>query len=82
MLTEMASVLAGLDGPVFVIESHARNPSRSIPPSLASDVKYALSVTATAKGVPNGYDLIWLRYRVLVTFQLQVDFDVDTGLGT
>ncbi|CAB3773863.1 peptidase S8 [Burkholderia sp. MSh2] len=72
----------GLADPVFDIEYHARNASRSVPASSAPDVKYALVVTVTAKGVPNVYDLIRQRYPVLVPVQLQVDLDVDTSLGT
>ncbi|KVM63420.1 peptidase S8 [Burkholderia ubonensis] len=71
-----------LADPAFDIEYHARAASRGVPASSAPDLKYALVVSVTAKGVPNVYDLIRQRYPVLVPVQLQVGLDIDTELGT
>lgn len=71
---------SSLVDPVFDIEYHARAASRGVPASSAPDVRYALVVSVTAKGVPNVYDLIRQRYPVLVPVQLQVDINVDTDL--
>lgn len=63
--------------PVFDIEYHARQSSRGVPPASAPDVKYALIVTVTATGIPDLYDLIRQRYKVLQPVTLRAEATVE-----
>lgn len=67
-----------LASPVFDVEYHAREVSRSVPPSSAPDVAFALIVTVKAVGVSNLYDLIRQKYPVLLPVELRADVVIDT----
>ncbi|MWL87158.1 S8 family peptidase [Cupriavidus sp. SW-Y-13] len=67
-----------LSSPVFDVEYHAREVSRSVPPASAPDVSFALVVTVHAPGVTNLYDLIRQKYPVLQPVELRSDVVIDT----
>lgn len=69
---------ASLSSPVFDVEYHAREVSRSVPPTSAPDVSFALVVTVQAPGVANLYDLIRQKYPVLLPVELRADVVIDT----
>ncbi len=66
-----------LVGPVFDIEYHARKNSRSVPQESAPDVHYALVVTVRAIEIPNIYDLIRQKYRVLQPVDINIQTQID-----
>lgn len=69
---------SALSSPVFDVEYHAREASRSVPPASAPDVSFALVVTVRAPGVSNLYDLIRQKYPVLLPIELRSDVVIDT----
>jgi len=69
---------ASLSSPVFDVEYHAREVSRSVPATSAPDVSFALVVTVQAPGVSNLYDLIRQKYPVLLPIELRTDVLIDT----
>lgn len=66
-----------LSSPVFDVEYHAREASRSVPPASAPDVPFALVVTVRAPGVTNLYDLIRQKYPVLLPVELRAGVDIE-----
>jgi hypothetical protein len=69
-----------LVGPVFDVEYHAREAGRSIKKiQSAPDVHFALVVTIKAEGVPNIYNLVRQKYKVLVPVELRADIDLDAA---
>lgn len=71
-----------LADPVFDIEYHARESSRGVPPASAPDVRYALIVTVTAKGMPELYNLIRQRYEVLQPVILRTEITVGVSAAS
>lgn len=67
-----------LSSPVFDVEYHAREVSRSVPPASAPDVLFALVVTVKTTDVANLYDLIRQKYPVLLPVELRADVVIDT----
>jgi hypothetical protein len=67
-----------LSSPVFDVEYHAREVSRSVPPASAPDMSFALVVTVKAIGVANLYDLIRQKYPVLMPVELRTNVVIDT----
>lgn len=67
-----------LSSPVFDVEYHAREVSRSVSPASAPDVSFALVVTVKTTGVANLYDLIRQKYPVLLPVALRTDVVIDT----
>ena len=66
-----------LSSPVFDVEYHARESSRSVPSASAPDVWFALVVSVKAAGVSNLYDLIRQKYPVLLPVELRANVVVD-----
>jgi hypothetical protein len=67
-----------LSSPVFDVEYHARESSRSVPVASAPNVWFALVVTVRAAGVSNLYDLIRQKYPVLTPVELRSNVVLDT----
>ncbi len=67
-----------LSSPVFDVEYHAREVSRSVPAASSPDVSFALVITIQAAGVSNLYDLIRQKYPVLLPVDIRTDIDIDT----
>ena len=67
---------SSLSGPVFDIEYHARSTSKGLPAASAPDVAFALVVTVEALDVPNLYDLIRQKYRVLQPIELRTEIHI------
>jgi len=65
--------------PVFDIEYHARERSRGVQSMSAPDVRYALIVTITAKGLPEIYNLIRQRYEVLQPVILRSEINIGVS---
>lgn len=63
--------------PVFDIEYHARENSRGVPSVSAPDVKYALVVTVSAVEIPDIYNLIRQKYRVLAPVDINIEASVS-----
>lgn len=67
-----------LVGPVFDIEYHARESSRGVSPSSAPDVKYALIVSVKADEIPDIYNLIRQKYKILQPVEIQIETTITT----
>ncbi|MBD8091475.1 S8 family peptidase [Pseudomonas fluorescens] len=67
-----------LVGPVFDIEYHARESSRGVTPSSAPDVNYALIVSVKAEDIPDIYNLIRQKYKVLQPVEINVETTIST----
>jgi hypothetical protein len=77
--TRRFTVPVDLADPVFDIEYHARERSRGVLATSAPDVRYALIVTITAKGLPEIYNLIRQRYDVLQPVVLRSEINIGVS---
>lgn len=69
-----------LAGPVFDIEYHARASSRGVLPASAPDVNYALIISVSAEEIPDIYNLIRQKYRVLQPVDISIETTISTKL--